>query len=346
VTAVKLLSNAILSALLCLSWAGCNQQAAFVPIEPDKVLFWDRQTTETRELLHVMVDEFNEGRTGLPVEAQYSGNYPEIFRKVHASIQARSVPDMAVAYQSMTAEYIRAGAVLELDPLINDPDSGLTAEDWNDFFPVVMETNRYDQFGGKIYSFPFCKSVLMMYFNKRVLGQAGLDAPPETWDEFLDQCRKVKAATGRPAYAVSVDASTIDGMVFSMGGEVISGKTALFDSPEALAVFTLLETLAQEELAYPIDRGTQNDKIALAHDEVAFVFRSSSHRTNVTELMGGDLKRWGMARIPQADPAKKLPDVAYPVGTVICFQKTYPVEHLLHMAVHAFQFTGIRKPGA
>ena len=302
-TTMKLFPGIILS-LVCLSVIGCSEQEGFAPIEPDKILFWDRQTTETADLLREMVDEFNEGRIGPLVEVQYSGNYPEIFRKIRASIQARSVPDMAVAYQSMTVEYVRAGAVLELDPLLNDSKSGLTKADWDDFFPVVMETNRYEEFGGKTYSFPFCKSVLMMYFNKRVLGQAGLDAPPETWDEFLDQCRKVKAATDGPAYAVSVDASTVDGMIFSMGGEVASGRTALFDSPEALAIFKLLETLAREKLAYPIDRGTQNDKIALAHDKVAFVFRSSSHRTNVTELMGGDLERWGMTRIPQADPAR------------------------------------------
>ncbi len=302
-TTLKLFPNIILP-LLCLLVVGCSQHEGYAPINPDTILFWDRQVTETAELLSELVEEFNEGRDAPLVKAEYTGNYAEIFRKVRASIQARSVPDMAVAYESMTVEYIRAGAALQLDPLLNDSESGLTKEDWDDFFPVVIETNRYREFGGKTYSFPFCKSVLMMYFNRRVLGRAGLDAPPETWEEFLDQCRTIKAATGLPAYAVSVDASTIDGMIFSMGGEVVSGRTALFDSREALEVFKLLETLTREKLAYPIDGGTHNDKIALAHDEVAFVFRSSSHRTNVTELMDGDLDRWGMTRIPQADPAQ------------------------------------------
>ena len=151
-----------------------------------------------------------------------------------------------------------------------------------------------------MYSFPFCKSVLMLYFNKTVLAEAGIEAPPQTWDQFLAQCRRVKAKTGHPAYAVSVDPSTIAGMIFSMGGEVAAGRETLFDSPAALKTFGLLETLAKEKLAYHIAPRSYDDEVALAQGDVAFVMRSSSGRTSVTRLMN-DLDKWGMTRIPQAD---------------------------------------------
>ncbi len=289
--------------LIALVLVSCSGSKEFKPIDAGKVLFWDRQTTETGDLLRAIIADFNTSHPGMPLEAQYSGGYSEINRKVSASIQARTLPAMAVGYQSMTVEYVLAGAVTELDTFISDPAIGLSSADLADFFPAFIETNRYPDFGGKMYSFPFCKSVLMMYFNKRVLQEAGISAPPATWAEFLEQCRQIKAKTGKFAYAANIDASTIDGMIFSMGSDVVDGRTTLFDSPAALEVFELLETLAKEQLAYHIPPESYDDRDAFAQDRIAFVFRSSSHRAYVDRLMENARDRWGMARIPQKDPA-------------------------------------------
>ncbi len=280
-----------------------RQESRYSPIDPSYAVFWDRQTTETARLLRELVAEYNAQRPEglLPVKLEHVGGYSDIFRKVSASIRAGELPGMAVGYQSMTAEYILADAVTNLDPFLGDPESGLSQEDLDDFFPAVLETNIYEGHDSRMYSFPFCKSVLMMYFNKRVMARAGLDHPPRTWDEFMDQCRQVMERTGKYACALDVDCSTVNGWIFSMGGDVISGRKTQYDSPEALRVFEIIQTLADEKLAYQITPGTYDDEVALANDEVAFTFRSSSARTALTVLMEGDLDRWGIAPIPQAD---------------------------------------------
>src|SRR5690606_13515337 len=134
-------------------------------IQPNRVMLWDRQTTETRELLQQIVSEFNAAHDALPVEAEYIGGYTEIYKKVSAGSGAGTLPSMAVAYESMTVEYIEAGAVQPLDPLVEDSECGMTAEDLEDFFPAVLESNRFEQYGNQLYSFPFSKSVLVMFFN-------------------------------------------------------------------------------------------------------------------------------------------------------------------------------------
>jgi multiple sugar transport system substrate-binding protein/sn-glycerol 3-phosphate transport system substrate-binding protein len=252
---------------------------------------------------------------------QYSGGYSEIYQKTTNSIAARRLPGMAVAYESMTTEYAHAGAVVPLDPYLADPETGLTGQERADFFPVVLETNRYAEFDGAMLSFPFTKSVLMMYFNRDVLAKAGFDAPPATWEAFLAQCRKVKEVTGKPAYAVDVDASTMDGVIFSMGGDVYADGETLFDQPHAVRAFELFETLAKEELAYQIPPGSYDDRLALAAGDIAFSFRSSSHRAYVAEGFDGDTASWGMARIPQADPEQPR-TVLY--GANVCVFKTTP----------------------
>jgi ABC-type glycerol-3-phosphate transport system substrate-binding protein len=293
------------AAFLAVAAAGCVQSTDkaqdFEPIDAQTAKFWDRQTTETAEMLREIAAEFNAEHGGLPVDVEHVGNYGEIFRKVSASIQAGKLPAMAVAYESMTSEYAQAGAVAPLDPYIEDPETGYTDEQLNDFFPVVLSTNRYEDFGDDMLSFPFCKSVLMLYFNKRVMAEAGIEAPPATWDQFIAHCRRIKEATGGYATAVNVDCSTIDGMIFSMGGDVATGTTTHFDSPEAIRVFEIIETLADEELAFQVSPGTHEDEVALAQGRIAYMLRSSSGRIHVKELMD-DQVAWGMTVIPQANP--------------------------------------------
>lgn len=299
-----------MAGLLAVMIVGCGRapsrtgDTAFQPLNPDSAVFWDRQTMESAELLRSLVDDFNKGWKGLPVKVERAGSYTDIFRKVTAGINAGVLPAMAASYESMTSEYITLGAVRNLDGLVTGAETGLSAEELNDFFPGVLETNRFPEYGNSYYSFPFAKSILMLYFNKKVLAEAGIAALPETWEEFLTQCRQVKQRTGKFAHAVQADCSTLNGMIFSMGGEVVQGRKTLYNSERALAVFKLYETLAREELAYLIAPGTYEDNVALAKDSIAFVLRTSSALADMKLLMEGDLERWGVKRIPQKDPAQ------------------------------------------
>lgn len=292
----------ILAALL----AGCGGQAGYRPIAPDKVLLWDRQTEDSAELLQDIVAEFNEQHPGLPVEAQYSGGYADIFRKLMNSIQARALPAMAVSYESMTTEYIQAGAVAALDAYVHDPGLGLSEEELADFFPGVIETNTYESFGGKMYSFPFAKSVLMMYCNKDVLAEAGIGHAAATWDEFLQHCRQIKERTGKYGYAVSIDASTIDAMIYAFGGKIVTGTTTHFDSGESVAVFRFFETLAQEDLGFMIPGGSYEDRQALVQGRAAYMLRSSTSLPFLREDLADNLGALGVAPIPQSDPANPV----------------------------------------
>lgn len=288
--------------LLMAACGAKGPQEGFVPVDSGAAVFWDRQSTETAELMQQVAADFNGGwKGGLPLKVERAGGYDDIFRKVTASIHAHVLPSMAVCYENMTSQYIPTGAVLPLDDLINNPKEGFSKEDLDDFFPAVLESNRFSEFGGKTYSFPFTKSVLVMYFNKAVLAQAGFDHPPVTWEEFLEQCRAVKAKTGKFAYAINPDCSTIDAMIFSRGGEVYADGKLLFDSPEAISVFSLYEAIAKEGLGYQIS-GTYDDEVAFAKDEVAFTFRTASGRIHVAALMHDRMEQWGLTRIPQADP--------------------------------------------
>lgn len=295
--------------------------AAFRPIDDTAAVFWDRQITESAALLRAMVEEFNGGWKGMPVKIERSGNYADIFRKVTAGISAGALPAMAVSYESMTSEYIPTGAVAALDPLMTDAETGLSPEELADFFPVALETNRFAEHDNRLYAFPFAKSILMLYFNRAVLAAAGIETPPETWDDFIAHCRAVKTNTGKYAHAVLPDCSTVNGLIFSMGGSVLRGRDTLYDSPEARAVFKLYETLAREDLAYLIPANTYEDNVALSKNEIAFCLRTSSSLSDMMLLMENDKERWGVVRIPQKNPESPA-TVLY--GPNVCLFNTTP----------------------
>lgn len=274
---------------------------AFRPINADAAGLWDRQTTETADVLGEIVSDFNAQYDGMSVKIVQSGNYADIYRKTTAAIKAGALPAMAVAYPSMTVEYADAGAVVDLRSFINDPKAGLSRADRDDFFPAVLNENQYDAFGGAMLSFPYTKSVLVMYVNTRVLGKAGIDHPPATWDEFLDQCRRVKRETGRFGLCFDLDVSTVNGMIFSRGGQILVNGVPRYDTPEALAVFDFLGTLFSEKLAYQNPPRSFNDQTAFGNDEIAFAFRPSSSLPYFRLVMEGN-EGWLVARIPQTDP--------------------------------------------
>jgi multiple sugar transport system substrate-binding protein len=251
--------------------------------------------------MQTIVAQFNQQNPELPVESVHTGNYGEIYRKVTTSIRAKTLPAMAVSYENMTAEYAQSNAVVALDTWVDHPEWGLSEKEVNDFFPVMLNTNRFVEFDGALLSLPFTKSVLVLYYNKRVFKAAGLTLPPKTWDEFLNQSLQIKERTGKYALSFDVDCSTINGILFSMGGTILNNGFTQYDSAESVKTFELIETLFKKKLAYQNPPGTFNDETAFGNDEIAFILRTSSNRPYLENLFQ-DRDAWGIVPLPQSDP--------------------------------------------
>ncbi|MFW6159315.1 MAG: ABC transporter substrate-binding protein [Planctomycetota bacterium] len=270
--------------------------------EPKPLQFWHTQAQENAELLQKIVDDYNATDPPIPVVLVYSGGYSALFRKVRVAIPTGKLPDLVVAYESMVAEYIQSDAVVPLDPYIHDPEIGLSKESLADIFPSILENNRYAAFGNKFYTFPFTKSVLMFYYNLDLIRKAGFEKRPETWTEFAEQCLAMKKKLGKEGYAISVDASTVDGMIMSYGGQIVTadGRRALFDKPPAVQAFTLIHDLCRQGGAYQIDRENYGDRKDFASQNCAFFLRSSTTRPFIQGDIQGRFD-WDMGVIPHGE---------------------------------------------
>ena len=300
---------------------------------PIALTLWHTQTGANANALQAMVDDFNKTNDKqITVKLEFQGTYTQLYQKTVAAINANALPDMAVAYESFVADYMKASPppVVELDPYVNSKKYGLTKDSLDDIFKAYIDTNRFAQFGDKLLSFPFTKSLLIMYQNDDILKELGASSP-KTWDDFekvASAAKKLSAdgkTVSRYGWAVISSASTFNGWVLSRGGRLMSedNKTAKWDGAEGLASLQLLDRCIKGQWCYaPKGFDYQND---FGGGKVAFVMESSTGRPFFRSAMKDPKPNWSIVAIPQKD-ASNARTVMY--GANIAAFKSTPEKQL------------------
>jgi len=216
-----------------------------------------------------LITEFNATHPGIEIIPVSMGNYRALCQKILASVMAGDTPVIAQAYETWTSQLIRGDALVPLDSLM-ELDSREITERWNDdFYPVFQRNNTYD---GRIYSFPFNKSVQALYYNVELMDDLGLQ-PPETWEEYrmvlstltidgnhdgdlLDDC-------DRWGTAFNPSVGMFENLLLQRGGSLLSHdstKTA-FSSQEGIDALQLMIDLIYTDGSARISSGYthQND---------------------------------------------------------------------------------------
>jgi multiple sugar transport system substrate-binding protein len=97
-------------------------------------------------------------------------------------------------------------------------------------------------YNGHVYGLPYYADTITFMYNQRILEEAGITAPPETWDEVTEQCLTLKE-NGMQHPFIYEFANTLPNvseafasMVFGRGGELIDEeKNPLWIDPESPA---------------------------------------------------------------------------------------------------------------
>src|SRR5579859_5283022 len=185
----------------------------------------------------------------------YTGN--ELQQKVTGAIVAHNTPDLVQAFESDVAAWYDAGAIAPLDDYVK---SSLTDTDLADIQKALLDSGRFPQYQNQLLSFPFNRSIYVIYYNKPELTKAGFPDGPKTWDDMAAMCAKIVA--DMPCYAVQPSPDSFIPVVWSRGGEVLSSdfKHAMFNGPEGVAALQFDVANIQNKVAY-VSKGFdwQND---------------------------------------------------------------------------------------
>jgi len=122
----------------------------------------------------------------------YRGEYEESMVNTIAAFRAGEQPHIVQVYEVGTGTMMAAkGAVYPIYQLMADHGSNF---DPSAYLPVV--TGYYTDTEGNMLSMPFNSSTPILYYNKDVFEEAGLDpeTPPATWAQAEEMSRQIIAA--------------------------------------------------------------------------------------------------------------------------------------------------------
>ncbi len=275
------------------------------------LVFWEPFALDRPQglLLGEMIRDFEAENPDITVDIIPKSGYVGIHGAMLAEIPDGELPDLAVAFPSMIAEYAAAGVVVPLDPYLYDPEIGFTAEELADIRPGYLETGRSPSFGPQILAFPFAQNAIGMWVNQTLLQQAGWNRPPATWAEFEQACFDVAASTGVGCYPFVESVSTFNAWLYSRGGGQLdtSGRRATFNEPAGVESLALLRRLIDVGLAWR-PQEPYGDYVAFANGQAAFTFSSTGNSQLYLDAYEGALRngvtpfRWHQTMIPQVDP--------------------------------------------
>ncbi|MDD5567853.1 MAG: extracellular solute-binding protein [Candidatus Omnitrophica bacterium] len=140
-----------------------------------------------------------EAKTGIKVNFELYAPSDAYSQKVRAAAQGANLPDIfgILGEKRDFASFIKANYVLELTPYMLEDKAK-----WkNSFFAKALAVNEFNEgnsYGIKpgIYGAPIDIMTIQMVYNKSLFKQLGLNSnqPPQTFQDFLDIGKKIKAA--------------------------------------------------------------------------------------------------------------------------------------------------------
>lgn len=245
---MKAMKTVAAFALAALIAAPLAAPLAVRPAAAGDLRFWSWRTEDKAAYLDFFKD-FNKQHPDVKItfEAFEPQNYPAVLSTALAGEKGPDVM-MVRAYGAFEA-VAKPGYLQELNES-NVP--GLTK------FPEAAlrgETLRSD---GKIYAVPFASQTMLILYNTEAFAKAKV-TPPETWDELLEACRKLKAAGFIPfANGVATawqNETLVSAMLSSQFGkafeqDIITGK-ADFTDPRFVGALGRLAALAKDDNLAP-----------------------------------------------------------------------------------------------
>jgi xylobiose transport system substrate-binding protein len=176
--------------MLGFTLAGCGGGGGDASTRPENELHLAVYGDASNKVEQAMVDKFNETSDVKVVLDTIPG--ADYQTKLQTIIDTDSAPDIFFNWGGGSiANFVKADLLMPLDDLIEEDPQLKDA-----FLPSVFETAVIDD---KSYGIPMRGTQPVMLFNNsEVLEQAGIDAPPATWDELLEDVEKLKAAGVTP----------------------------------------------------------------------------------------------------------------------------------------------------
>ena len=273
-----------------------------------------------------MVADFEKANPDIKVKAIYAGTYQESIVKALTAFKGGTPPTLAVLLSTDLFTLIDENAIVPIDSLAS------SAEDkkWIDgFYKGFMENSQTE---GKTWGIPFQRSTIVMYYNKNLFKEAGLnpDKAPANWNDMVEAAKKLTkrdAAGNVSQWGVKIPSTGFGYWMFqamTASNDTIlmnsTGTKTYFDKPGAVQALQHWVDLTTKDKVMPagsIEWGTTPKDFL--EQKAAMVWTTTGNLTNIRTNASFP---FGVAMLPGI----KHPGSPTGGGNFYVFNKTSPAE--------------------
>ncbi len=254
------------------------------------------------KLIDQFAADFEKENPGIKVKPIYSGSYQESITKALTAVKSNDAPTTSVLLSTDMFTLIDEEAIVPFDPLIKTPED----QAWlKGFYPAFMENS---QTGGKTWGIPFQRSTIVLYYNKEMFKDAGLDSnrAPATWKEMAEYAQKLtkRDASGKVTqWGVQIPSSgfpywLFQGLTTENDVQLMNaaGTETYYDKPAVIEALQYWMDLTSKYKVHPegiVEWGTTPKDFF--ERKVAMIWTTTGNLTNVKNNAKFD---FGVAMLP------------------------------------------------
>ena len=216
-----------------------DEEEPMMDLSGTTVTFWHvyGEGDSRKAVIDEIVADFNAtNEYGVVVEALDQGQYTDVQDKVNAGLTSGDLPNIVQAYTSSFLDWDSIDAVVDLAPLVSDPDYGLSNEEIAAVY--VGPFNDGLTLDGRRLAWPMSQSANVMVYNYTWASELGFDTAPANTAELMDQlCAAAEAnatddnpdndGTGGMVWYPS--ASNYLSFVYAFGGQELNAEGTAYD---------------------------------------------------------------------------------------------------------------------
>ncbi|MFW5694704.1 MAG: ABC transporter substrate-binding protein [Alkalispirochaeta sp.] len=255
------------------------------------------------EILDQYAQEFMQENPNVTVETVYAGGYDDVRTTLQTTIDGGGEPPALVVmlatdlFDLANAEYIEP-----LTPFVESMDEGDAYLD--DFLPAFLDNSYY---GDDLWSLPFQRSAVVMYYNADLLMEEELSVPTD-WSSLAETASALTVRDGGEVNRWGIEWPSgwpywlFQPLAIGAGQNIVgeSDTEVFFNEPEVIDAIDFYNSLSQEWEATPsgVQSSWGNVVPNFVSGNTAMIIHSSGSLSNI--LSQADFTV-GVAPIPGRD---------------------------------------------
>jgi sn-glycerol 3-phosphate transport system substrate-binding protein len=257
---------------------------------PVQITFWHSMTAANADTLEELTAEFNDEQDAVAVRLVFQGEGNEPLEAFRAGVRGDTLPAIAQLPETFMQEPIDLEAAIPVEACMEA--SGFDVE----LLPRVVA--QY-QVAGTMWPMPFNVSAPLLYYNRTLFEEAGLDPddPPSTLEEIRAASQQiVDEGVARAGFALQIDSAWVEqlfgkadvSVVNNSNGRESRATEATLDQPPGPEIFTWVSEMLDDGLATNEGRDGTNALLSIVQRNAAIAFGTTGALGSVYDILDND----------------------------------------------------------